>query len=116
DQAIKFANYFLSRKFVQTVKGAAQLLDVLKIFATNKYHIPVAVTLASNSALSDENPNIQVRITNVLGASLGPLTVTADNAKRLDDDAVVMSKKAFQPVKGSEYVSFYYYFVCVHFL
>lgn len=102
DQAIKFANYFLSRKFVQTVKGAAQLLDVLKIFATNKYHIPVAVTLASNSALSDENPNIQVRITNVLGASLGPLTVTADSAKRLDDDAVVISKKAFQPVKGSD--------------
>ncbi|CAL1297560.1 unnamed protein product [Larinioides sclopetarius] len=102
DQAIKFANYFLSRKFVQTVKGAAQLLDVLKIFATNKYHIPVAVTLASNSALSDENPNIQVRITNVLGASLGPLTVTADSAKRLDDDAIVMNKKAFQVVKGSD--------------
>ncbi|XP_055943574.1 dolichyl-diphosphooligosaccharide--protein glycosyltransferase subunit 2-like [Argiope bruennichi] len=101
DQAIKFANYFLSRKFVQTVKGAAQLLDVLRVFTTNKYHIPVAVTLASNSALSDENPNIQVRITNVLGVSLGPLTVTVDAAKRLGDDAVVMSKKAFQPVKGS---------------
>ncbi|GIY94134.1 dolichyl-diphosphooligosaccharide--protein glycosyltransferase subunit 2 [Caerostris extrusa] len=101
DQAVKFTNYFLSRKFVQSVKGAAQLLDVLKIFATNKYHIPVAVTLASNSALSDENPNIQVRITNVLGASLGPLTVTVDSAKRLGDNAVVMSKKAFQAVKGS---------------
>ncbi|GFT97926.1 dolichyl-diphosphooligosaccharide--protein glycosyltransferase subunit 2 [Nephila pilipes] len=101
DQAIKFANYFLSRKFVQTVKGAAQLLQVLKIFATNKFHIPVAVTLASNSALSDENPNIQVRITNVLGESLGPLTVTADSAKRLEDGAVVLSKKPFQPVKGS---------------
>ncbi|GFQ75674.1 dolichyl-diphosphooligosaccharide--protein glycosyltransferase subunit 2 [Trichonephila clavata] len=101
DQAIKFANYFLSRKFVQSVKGAAQLLQVLKIFATNKFHVPVAVTLASNSALSDENPNIQVRITNVLGESLGPLTVTADSAKRLEDGAVVLSKKSFQPVKGS---------------
>ncbi|XP_071041016.1 dolichyl-diphosphooligosaccharide--protein glycosyltransferase subunit 2 isoform X1 [Parasteatoda tepidariorum] len=101
EQAIKFTNYFLSRKFVQSVKGAAQLLEVLKIFTTNKFHIPVALTLASNSALSDENPNIQVRITNVLGSSLGPLTVTVDNAKRNGDDVVVMSKKAFQPVKGS---------------
>ncbi|XP_035210343.1 dolichyl-diphosphooligosaccharide--protein glycosyltransferase subunit 2-like [Stegodyphus dumicola] len=101
EQAVKFTNYFLSRKFVQTVKGSAQLLDILRIFATNKFHIPVAVTLASNSALSDENPNVQIRITNVLGASLGPLTVTADNAKRVGDDAVVLSKKAFQAVKGS---------------
>ncbi|KFM68788.1 Dolichyl-diphosphooligosaccharide--protein glycosyltransferase subunit 2, partial [Stegodyphus mimosarum] len=101
EQAIKFTNYFLSRKFVQTVKGSAQLLDILRIFATNKFHIPVAVTLASNSALSDENPNVQIRITNVLGVSLGPLTVTADNAKRVGDDAVVLSKKAFQSVKGS---------------
>lgn len=67
-----------------------------------QFHIPVAVTLASNSALSDKNPNVQVRITNVLGASLGPLTVTADTAKRMDDESVVLTKKAFQPVKGSE--------------
>lgn len=60
------------------------------------------MTLASNSALSDENPNIQVRITNVLGASLGPLTVTADTVRKLNDDSVVFSKKPFQPVKGSE--------------
>ena len=102
DQAVKFTNYFLSRKFVQTVKGAAQLLDIMRIFSTNKFHIPIAVTLASNSALSDENPNVQVRITNVLGASLGPLTVTADVAKRVENDAVVLTKKAFQPVKGSD--------------
>ncbi|KAG8192958.1 hypothetical protein JTE90_028081 [Oedothorax gibbosus] len=100
DQAVKFTNYFLSRKFVQTVKGSSQLLEVLKVFTTNKFHIPVAVTLASNSALSDENPNIQVRITNVLGASLGPLTVTVD--KVAGDAQVSLSKKAFDPVKGSD--------------
>lgn len=102
EQAVKFTNYFLSRKFVQTVKGSSQLLAIMRIFSTNKFHIPVAVTLASNSALSDENSNIQVRITNVLGASLGPLTVTADTAQRLDDNSVVLTKKAFQPVKGSD--------------
>lgn len=102
EQAVKFTNYFLSRKFVQTVKGSAQLLDIMRIFSTNSFHVPVAVTLASNSALSDDNPNIQVRITNVLGASLGPLTVTVDTAKKDEDETIVLSKKAFQPVKGSE--------------
>lgn len=102
EQAVKFTNYFLSRKFVQTVKGAAQLLDILRILATNKFHIPVAITIASNSALSEQNPSVQVRITNVLGASLGPLTVVTESATRLGDDAVVMSKKTFQPVKGSD--------------
>lgn len=102
EQAVKFTNYFLSRKFVQTVKGAAQLLDILRILATNRFHIPVAITIASNSALSEQNPSVQVRITNVLGASLGPLSVTAESATRLGDDAVVMSKKIFQSVKGSD--------------
>lgn len=102
EQAVKFTNYFLSRKFVQTVKGAAQLLDILRILAINKFHIPVAITIASNSALSEQNPSVQVRITNVLGASLGPLSVVTESATRLGDDAVVMSKKTFQPVKGSD--------------
>ncbi|PRD36462.1 UNVERIFIED_CONTAM: Dolichyl-diphosphooligosaccharide--protein glycosyltransferase subunit 2 [Trichonephila clavipes] len=85
-----------------TIGGVYKLAEVAKTApALTAFHVPVAVTLASNSALSDENPNIQVRITNVLGESLGPLTVTADNAKRLEDGAVVLSKKAFQPVKGS---------------
>ncbi|XP_023235921.1 dolichyl-diphosphooligosaccharide--protein glycosyltransferase subunit 2-like isoform X2 [Centruroides sculpturatus] len=100
DQAIKFTNYFLSRKFVQTVKGAALLLDMLKILTENKFHIPVAVTVASNRALSSQNPNVQVQVTNVLGASLGALHVVADAATRLEDNAVIMSKTPFTPVKG----------------
>lgn len=36
EQAIKFANYFLSRKSVQTPKGVWSLLEALQIFSTNK--------------------------------------------------------------------------------
>lgn len=100
DQAIKFTNYFLSRKFVQTVKGAALLLDMLKVLTENKFHIPVAVTVASNRALSSQNPNVQIQVTNVLGASLGSLNVVADTATRLEDEVVIMSKTSFTPVKG----------------
>lgn len=36
EQAVKFANYFLSRRSVQISKGAYSLLDVLNILTKNK--------------------------------------------------------------------------------
>lgn len=38
EQATKFANYFLSRRSVQTVKGIYSLLDVLNILSSNKVY------------------------------------------------------------------------------
>lgn len=100
DQALKFANYFLSRKYVLTPKGISEFLEVLKLMTTNKYHIPVVITSYGSTALSASNPVLTVRITNVLGAPLGPFTVTADSAVRLEDKKSLLTKKAFQPVQG----------------
>jgi oligosaccharyltransferase complex subunit delta (ribophorin II) len=36
DQAVKFANYFLSRRSVQTSKGAYNLLEVVNTLTNNK--------------------------------------------------------------------------------
>lgn len=41
----------------------------------------------------------QVFVSNLLGASLGQLTVTADTAKHLGDGATILSKKQFTAVK-----------------
>lgn len=95
DQAVKFANYFLSRKSVQIPKGVWSLLDALNTLTTNKAHLPVAVTLASSASVSNENPRISVKISDILGKPLGPLTVIADSATRVSDDVVVLSKKKF---------------------
>lgn len=38
-----------------------------------------------------------MRVTDLLGGSLGEMTVTADSARHLGDDAVVLSKKQFTP-------------------
>ena len=38
---------------------------------------------------------MQVRVSNLLGKSLGKLSVSADTARHLGDDAVVLSKKPF---------------------
>jgi oligosaccharyltransferase complex subunit delta (ribophorin II) len=36
DQAVKFANYFLSRRSVQTAKGAYNLLEVVNTLSNNQ--------------------------------------------------------------------------------
>ena len=45
----------------------------------------------------------QVRVTDLMGGSLGKLTVTADSAKNQGDESVVLSKKPF--TGGKEYVA-----------
>ena len=58
-QAVKFANYFLSRKSVQQSKGGYHLLQSLNTLADNKYHIPVSVALASQSTVSESVPAVR---------------------------------------------------------
>ena len=59
-QAVKFSNYFLSRKSVQQAKGGYHLLQSLNTLADNKYHIPVSVTLASQSTVSESMPMVRL--------------------------------------------------------
>lgn len=96
DKVIKFANYFLSRKHVHQLKSAYYFLSVVTTLTDNKYHIPIAVTLASQVAVSQASSDIQVRVTNLMGGALGQLTVTADSARHLGDEAIVLNKKPFK--------------------
>ncbi|GFN95846.1 dolichyl-diphosphooligosaccharide--protein glycosyltransferase subunit 2 [Plakobranchus ocellatus] len=95
DKVLKFSNYFLSRKHVHQLKSAYHFLSVIKTLTTNKFHIPIAVSLASPVAVTQADPAVKVRVTDLMGGSLGDLTITADSARHLGDDAVVISKKQF---------------------
>lgn len=48
----------------------------------------------------------QVRVSDLLGGSLGKLSVTAETARHTGDDAVVLSKKAFSESKTDRFVIF----------
>jgi len=102
DKVIQFANYFLSRKHAQLMSNAVNLLSVVKTLTTNQFHIPVTVSLASQVSVSESNPKVQVRVSNLLGQSIGKLAVTADTARHLGDDAVVLSKAKFEGVPKDE--------------
>lgn len=93
DQVLKFTNYFLSRKAVPSMKGAAELLEVLKLLADNPYHVPIRIALHGNPVLTKKQPILSVRVTNVLGRSLGTgLTVTIESPS--------LTRKALDPVMG----------------
>ncbi|KAH3710333.1 hypothetical protein DPMN_069810, partial [Dreissena polymorpha] len=96
DKVLKFANYLLSRKHVQRLKSAYELLAAAAILSNNKFHIPLCVTLSSSIAVSQSKPTVQVRVSDMLGGSLGKTTVTADSAKNLGDQSVVVNKKQFK--------------------
>ena len=76
---------------------------------TFQFHIPIAVTLASRVSVSDVATNVDVRITNLLGADLGALTVIAETARHVGDDAVVLSKQAFTVDAKDKYVHLPYF-------
>jgi len=100
DKVIKLTNYFMSRKHVHQLKSSYYFLSVVKTLSSNKFHVPVAVTLASPVAVSDAEPSVKVRVTDLLGGSLGDMSVTADSARHLGDDAVVLSKKQLSASSG----------------
>lgn len=103
DKVVKFANYFLSRKHVHQLRSAYQLVSVIKTLTDNQFHIPVAITLASPVAVTSSSPNVQIQVTNLLGGSIGSLTVTADSAKHISSEAIVLSKKPFTAKDSSTY-------------
>jgi len=102
DKVIKFSNYLMSRKHVHQLKSAYHFMSVMATLASNDFHVPVAVTLASPVAVTQAMPQVKVQVTDLLGGSLGEMTVTADSARHLGDDAVVLSRKQFAQAKSDK--------------
>lgn len=98
EQAVKFANYLMSRKSVQQAKGAFHLLDAVSTLSNNPQYVPLSITLASS--LSD--PIIVLSCSTLLGSSPGPFTLTLDTATRLSDDAVVAANTKLVALKTTD--------------
>lgn len=96
DQALMFSNYFLSRKSVQTTKGAYFLINALKTLSNNKYHLPIAATLVKPMGeLDDTQKVLSVRFTNLLGEPL-PTSLSVGVESAMLNNKVVMSKNKFK--------------------
>jgi len=95
DQAVKFANYLMSRKSVQQTKGAFHLLEAVLTMSNNPQYIPISVSLASPVSLSSDNPHLVVSVTDLAGGSPpAAMEVVLDTATRQQDGAVVAAKQS----------------------
>jgi len=95
DQAVKFANYLMSRKSVQQVKGAYHLLDAVLTLAANPQHVPVVLSLASTPTVTEQDPFVVVEVTDLAGGAIDGMSLTLQTATRLDDESVVAANQAF---------------------
>ncbi|KAK3699752.1 hypothetical protein QZH41_015601, partial [Actinostola sp. cb2023] len=103
EQAIKFANYLLTRKHVQSVKETFFLLRALNILSNNDFHVPVVIQLYGTPLLSSDNKFFKVRVTNVLDKALGKMTVTAVSATDAEG-TTIMSNKEFKAGRDDEFI------------
>lgn len=95
-QTMKFANYFVSRKTVQTVKGVQNLLNVLTILSQNNFQTHVSVSVVGSKAVSIDDPMISLRVCDLLGRPISaPVGLTLENFVRLSDNTPILSRIQF---------------------
>ena len=87
-----------------TPKGASEVIETLSLFTTNKFHIPLVVSKYGSAALSAESPILTVKVTNVLGLPVGPVTVSGVSLTRKGETSPVLQSISFKPVTGDRLV------------
>jgi len=98
EQALKFAQYFLKRKYVASVEDLHHLLVGLGGLAKNKHVVPVVVSVFQSSTISTQSPTLKVRVTNLIDQSIPEVSVTATSFESADSDAtVVFENKPLAP-------------------
>ncbi|KAJ8982027.1 hypothetical protein NQ317_007737 [Molorchus minor] len=93
-QADKLANYLLTRRTVQTPKGALSLLEAASALAESSVS-PVAISAIGSSQVPIDKPHLRVQVSNIFGDPLKPVPdqVVAQSATRISDDVVVLAKQ-----------------------
>ncbi|XP_032674890.1 dolichyl-diphosphooligosaccharide--protein glycosyltransferase subunit 2 [Odontomachus brunneus] len=97
-QIVKFSNYLLSRRSVQTPKGVMNLLSALTTLAVDSPEKPICITLLDGgNSISNQQPLVTVKVCDILGQALPTVpNVVANSAKRVGDDVVILSKENLQ--------------------
>uniref|UniRef100_A0A1L8EBK6 Dolichyl-diphosphooligosaccharide--protein glycosyltransferase subunit 2 n=1 Tax=Haematobia irritans TaxID=7368 RepID=A0A1L8EBK6_HAEIR len=102
-QAVKFANYFLSRRSVQTAKGAHVLIEALKTLSSASSKIaPICIQLIGNGQLSAESPKLTIAVVDLLGKPLSPTPQSIVGKIVVKKDNSVLADKIAFTSKSSD--------------
>nr|CAB3265739.1 dolichyl-diphosphooligosaccharide--protein glycosyltransferase subunit 2-like [Phallusia mammillata] len=97
DQTLLFTNFLMRAKStVKTCKQAANVVYPLSQIAASSQVTVAKAQLVSSNAVSEDKPNLEVSVTNVLGQAIPKLTVKVDSVVRSTDNEVIMSNVPFQ--------------------
>ncbi|XP_037806658.1 dolichyl-diphosphooligosaccharide--protein glycosyltransferase subunit 2 [Lucilia sericata] len=103
EQTVKFASYFLSRRSVQTAKGAHVLIEALKTLSTSSNKIaPICVQLIGNGQLIADSPRLTVAVVDLLGKPLSPAPQIVFAKISLKKDNSVLAEKVSFTSKSSD--------------
>ncbi|KAL7288119.1 hypothetical protein TKK_0017782 [Trichogramma kaykai] len=105
-QIVKLANYFLSRRSVQTPKGVANFLSSINTLATNEFYKPTCITLKEDGVvISVKQPFVHIKVCDLLGNPVPSISnVIANTATKEGDDVVFVSKKNFEAASNDKTV------------
>ncbi|CAH0694841.1 unnamed protein product [Spodoptera exigua] len=95
EQRYKFAEYLLSRRSVNTPKGACLLIEAANALADDE-PTPISISIKGKKFITAESDSIEFSITDLVGRPLRllkPEEVVAQSGTRLADDVVVLSKQ-----------------------
>ncbi|XP_063357980.1 dolichyl-diphosphooligosaccharide--protein glycosyltransferase subunit 2 [Cydia amplana] len=95
EQKLKFAAYLVSRRSVNTARGAALLLGAAQALADDQPS-PISIAIKGKKYISSDSDSIEISITDLLGRPVKGLKadkVVAQSGTRLADDVVVLSKQ-----------------------
>lgn len=92
-----------------TPKGASEVIESLNLFTSNNYHIPYVITKYSSTSMSAEKPILTLKVSNVLGFAVGPLSVTATSITKQGERNSALKNVVFKPVTGDRY------FICLEY-
>lgn len=102
EQAVKFASYFLSRRSVQTAKGAHVLIESLKSLTTSPKIAPICVQLIGSGQILADSPQLTIAVVDLLGKPLTPASQNIFGKISLKKDNSVLAEKVAFTSKSSD--------------
>ncbi|CAH3150817.1 unnamed protein product, partial [Pocillopora meandrina] len=103
EQVIKFTNYLLTRKHVQSVEDSCVLFSTLDKLGNNAFHVPVVFQFYGSPVVSEDNKMVKVRVTNVMDKAFGKMTVTGTSAEDAEG-TTVLSNKVFTAGPDNDFI------------
>ncbi|KAM4691810.1 dolichyl-diphosphooligosaccharide--protein glycosyltransferase subunit 2 [Rhinophrynus dorsalis] len=95
DQIVQLMNAIFSRKNFDSLPESFSVAMAASALSHNRYHIPLVVVPDGPAAVSHKQPQLRLRVTNVLSQALMEAKVKVSQAKSCSTKAVVLQQAAF---------------------